>query len=110
MASMNAEDAKSMLMKLHGNWQLSLDSGEISRKFKFKGFARAGQVANLIAWLGDCQRRHPDIAFGWGYCAVKFTTHEIGVLSTNDFICATKLDPMVDAAQDARFSVFASLF
>ena len=98
MASLNTEDAKSMLMELHGDWQLSLDSLEISRKFKFKGFARAVQMANLIAWLGDRQGHHPDIAFGWGYCTVKFTTHEIGGLSTNDFICAAKLDRMVDAA------------
>jgi len=98
MASLNAEDAKSMLMELHGDWKLSLNSLEISRKFKFKGFARAVQMANLIAWLGDRQGHHPDITFGWGYCAVTFTTHEIGGLSTNDFICAAKLDQIVGTA------------
>ena len=98
MASLNAEDAKSMLMELHDDWQLSLGSLEISRKFKFKGFARAVQMANLIAWLGDRQGHHPDIAFGWGYCVVTFSTHEIGGLSTNDFICAAKLDQIVDVA------------
>jgi 4a-hydroxytetrahydrobiopterin dehydratase len=49
-------------------------------------------MANMIAWLGDRQGHHPDIAFGWGYCSVSFTTHEIDGLSNNDFICAAKLD------------------
>ena len=49
-------------------------------------------MANLIAWLGERQGHHPDIAFGWGYCSVSFTTHEIDGLSNNDFVCAAKLD------------------
>ena len=98
MASLNTEDAKSMLVELHSDWRLSSDSLEISRKFKFKGFAKAVQMANLIAWLGNRQGHHPDIAFGWGYCIATFTTHEIGGLSTNDFICAAKLDQIVGIA------------
>ena len=37
-------------------------------------------MANLAAWLGNKQGHHPDIAFGWGYCTVTFTTHEAGGL------------------------------
>jgi 4a-hydroxytetrahydrobiopterin dehydratase len=29
---------------------------------------------------------------GYNYCRVKFTTHAIGGLSENDFICAAKID------------------
>jgi 4a-hydroxytetrahydrobiopterin dehydratase len=92
MAALNAEQAKTLQQELHNDWQLSSDNKVISRRFTFKGFARAVQMANLIAWLGDRQGHHPDIAFGWGYCAVSFTTHEIDGLSNNDFICAAKLD------------------
>lgn len=92
MAALNAEEAKTLQQELHNDWQLSSDNKMISRRFTFKGFARAVQMANLIAWLGDRQGHHADIAFGWGYCAVSFTTHEIDGLSNNDFICAAKLD------------------
>tara|TARA_B100000795_G_scaffold140719_1_gene105343 strand:+ start:942 stop:1307 length:366 start_codon:yes stop_codon:yes gene_type:complete len=93
---LSLKDVKDMMDELHNDWQLSSDGKEISRAFKFKGFARAVQMANLIAWVGDQQGHHPDIAFGWGYCSLKFTTHEISGLSTNDFICAAKLDHIVD--------------
>ena len=92
MTALDATEAKTLLAELHSDWQLSGDSKLISRRFTFKGFARAVQMANMIAWLGDRQGHHPDIAIGWGYCSVTFTTHEIEGLSNNDFICAAKLD------------------
>jgi len=95
MAALDAAEAQQLLSGLHTDWQLSAGHKEISRKFSFKGFARAVQMANVIAWLGDRQGHHPDIAFGWGYCSVTFTTHEIDGLSSNDFICAAKLDQLV---------------
>jgi len=95
MAALDAAEAQQLLSELHTDWQLSAGHKEISRKFSFKGFARAVQMANVIAWLGDRQGHHPDIAFGWGYCSVIFTTHEIDGLSSNDFICAAKLDQLV---------------
>ena len=80
---------------LHAEWRLDAASQAISRRFEFKGFAKAVQMANLAAWHGDKQGHHPDVAFGWGYCTITYTTHEIGGLSDNDFICAAKIDALV---------------
>lgn len=91
---MSADEAQKMLSQLDG-WTLSDDGTTISRRFEFKGFAKAVEMANLAAWLGNKQGHHPDISFGWGYCAVAFTTHEAGGLTENDFICAAKLDALV---------------
>ncbi|MFD1880303.1 4a-hydroxytetrahydrobiopterin dehydratase [Paracoccus pacificus] len=77
------------------DWLLSEDATAISRRFESKGFAKAVQMANLAAWVGDKNGHHPDICFGWGYCTVTFTTHEAKGLSRNDFICAAKLDQIV---------------
>lgn len=77
------------------DWALSDDATAITRRFTFKGFAKAVEMANLAAWLGNKQGHHPDIAFGWGYCTVTFTTHEAGGLTDNDFICAARLDALV---------------
>lgn len=92
---MDAEACTAMKAELHPDWALDDAAKVLSRRFGFKGFAKAVQMANLAAWLGDRQGHHPDIAFGWGYCTVNFTTHEIGGLSENDFICAAKLDRIV---------------
>lgn len=95
VAAFTVEEAKALLTDLHDDWTLSSDGKTIRREFTFKGFARAVQMANLVAWLGDKIGHHPDIKFGWGYCHVEFTTHESGGLSQNDFICAAKLDQII---------------
>lgn len=94
IAAMAADEAASMMSQLH-DWALTPDKSSIRRRFEFKGFLKAVEMANLAAWLGNKQGHHPDIAFGWGYCEVTFTTHEAGGLTENDFICAARLDALV---------------
>ncbi|MFK7880141.1 4a-hydroxytetrahydrobiopterin dehydratase [Roseobacter sp.] len=76
-------------------WTINVVGNALSRKFEFKGFAKAVYTANLAAFLSDKEGHHADVAFGWGYCQVTFTSHELGRLSENDFICAAKLDGLV---------------
>ncbi len=92
---LDREAVTGMMGDLHADWRLDADAHSLSRRFEFKGFAKAVQMANLAAWHGDKQGHHPDVAFGWGYCAITYTTHEIGGLSENDFICAAKFDALV---------------
>lgn len=65
------------------------------KRFTFKGFAKAVELANLVAWHSNKMGHHADIAFGWGYCEVTYTSHEAGGLTANDFICARKLDGLL---------------
>jgi len=51
-------------------------------------------MANLAAWLGERMGHHPDVGFGWGWCEIAFTSHELGGLTAQDFACATRLDAM----------------
>lgn len=91
---MGTDEAKAMMAELD-HWSLSDDGTTIRRRFEFKGFAKPVEMANLAAWLGNKQGHHPDIAFGWGYCEVAFTTHAAKGLTENDFICAARLDTLV---------------
>lgn len=91
---MSGDEAREKLAQLDG-WKLSDDGTTMRRRFEFKGFAKAVEMANLAAWLGNKQGHHPDITFGWGYCEVAFTTHEAGGLTENDFICAARLNALV---------------
>lgn len=77
---------------LHTDWLLDKEHKVITRKYLVKGFSKAVYLSNLAAFLADQEGHHPDIAFGWGYCTVSFTTHDSGGLTINDFICAQKLD------------------
>ncbi|WP_410218187.1 4a-hydroxytetrahydrobiopterin dehydratase [Paracoccus sp. (in: a-proteobacteria)] len=94
IAPLALDEARQMMRELTG-WTLAPTGKDISRRFEFRGFAKAVEMANLAAWLGNKQGHHPDIAFGWGYCTVTFTTHEAGGLTRNDFICAARLDALV---------------
>jgi len=49
-------------------------------------------VVNAVAHIGYTADHHPDLEIGYDYCRIKFSTHSIGGLSTNDFICAAKID------------------
>lgn len=82
------------LALLHTDWSLDDEHKVISRRYTVKGFAKSVYLANVAAFLADQEGHHPDIAFGWGYCSVSFTTHDSGGLTINDFICAQKFDKM----------------
>ncbi|MDO5704713.1 MAG: 4a-hydroxytetrahydrobiopterin dehydratase [Paracoccus sp. (in: a-proteobacteria)] len=89
--ALSPDEAETLLARL-GGW--TSDGQAIRRRFTVKGFARAVEMANLAAWLGNRQNHHPDVTFGWGYCEVAFTTHDAGGLTRNDFICAARLDAL----------------
>ena len=91
---MEKDDITARLESLKG-WSLSDDGRAITRRFDFKGFAKAVEMANLAAWLGNRQSHHPDVRFGWGYCEVAFTTHDAGGLTDADFACAARLNELV---------------
>ena len=91
---MDRDEIARRLETLQG-WTLSPDGRAITRRFDFKGFAKAVEMANLAAWLGNRHGHHPDIAFGWGYCQVSFSTHDAGGLTDADFACAAHLNALL---------------
>ena len=95
---MDLDQARRLMADLP-EWDLAASGKEIRRRFALKGFAPAVEMANLAAWLGNRQGHHPDIAFGWGYCRVTFSTHAAGGLTRNDFICAARLDALLAPGQ-----------
>ncbi len=91
---MDPDDIAARLAGLDG-WSLSPDGRAITRHFTVKGFAKAVELANLAAWLANKRGHHPDVAFGWGYCRVSFTTHDAGGLTDADFAAAAHLDALL---------------
>lgn len=93
--TLSAEEATAQMSSLHEDWTLNDGTTAITRTLRFKGFAKAVYTANVAAFLADQQGHHPDVSFGWGYCTLVFTSHELGGLTGNDFICAAKLDKLL---------------
>ncbi len=75
-------------------WELAADGKAISRRLRFKNFHQTMAFINAMAGIADTQDHHPDFSAGYNYCQVNYTTHAIGGLSENDFICAAKLNEL----------------
>ena len=89
------EEAAKGLSRLNSDWALDASGTSIERTIPCKGFAKAVYLANLAAFHADRQGHHPDVTFGFGYCKVSYTTHDVGGLSENDFRCAVALDALL---------------
>src|SRR5450432_2705735 len=83
---------KALAKQLHRDWKIAKDSKSLTRSLKFKDFYRTMSFVNALAHIANTEDHHPDLKVGYGSCDVTFSTHSIGGLSVNDFICAAKLD------------------
>ncbi len=77
-------------------WQVDDAGKAIYRRFEFKGFYKTMAFINAMAWVANQENHHPDFEAGYNFCLVNFTTHAIDGLSDNDFICAAKLNALLD--------------
>ncbi len=96
---LQAEQVTELLRVLHADWAVSDDGLEISRSFSFPAYSRTLGFSNAVAWIAIVEGHHPDMLVSYGSCRVSYTTHAIGGLSDNDFICAAKVDRLVDRSE-----------
>ena len=96
VAPLSAAEALQLAKEIHDDWQISDDGLEISRTFEFPAYSRSLGFANAVAWIAITQGHHPDIVLSYSRCVVSWTTHAIGGLSDNDFICAAKVDALLE--------------
>lgn len=94
VAPLQLAEARALIAQLDPQWVLSQDGTSISRDFRFPAFSRTIGFVNAIAWVATVEGHHPDLQVGYGRCHVTYTTHAIGGLSQNDFICAAKIDQL----------------
>jgi 4a-hydroxytetrahydrobiopterin dehydratase len=92
IAALSPEQSSDLLKQLHGDWLLAADAKSVSRAYKFKDFYRTMSFVNAVAYIANLEDHHPDLEVGYDRCRVTFSTHAIGGLSENDFICAAKID------------------
>lgn len=84
--------AEAQLAHLATGWQLAGDAKSLTREFRCVDFYRTMSLVNALAHIANIEDHHPDLQIGYNYCRVRYSTHSIGGLSENDFICAAKID------------------
>ena len=92
VAPLSPERADELLSQLDG-WTREGDA--ISKTFGFKNYYETMAFVNASAYVSHREDHHPDLQVGYNTCVVIYTTHAIGGLSENDFICAARLDALI---------------
>jgi 4a-hydroxytetrahydrobiopterin dehydratase len=91
VAPYNAQQAKEMLGQLKG-W--IIEDGKLVKLYLFKNYYETLAFVNALAWISHREDHHPDLQVSYNKCRVEYSTHAIGGLSENDFICAAKADAL----------------
>ena len=76
-------------------WHLTADSGEIRKEFRFADYFHTMAFVNAIASVAHREDHHPDLEVGYNRCLVRYSTHDVGGLSLNDFICAARVEALL---------------
>jgi len=95
--ALDAKAAERFLAKVEG-WTLDGDGKVIYREYRFKNYYQTMAFVNAVAWIAHQEDHHPDLEVGYNRCLVRYATHAIGGLSENDFICAAKVNALLEQA------------
>jgi 4a-hydroxytetrahydrobiopterin dehydratase len=92
VAPLSRAEAEQLRAQLHADWALAADAKSITRTLRFRDFHRTMSFVNAVAHIANVEDHHPDLEVGYDRCRITYSTHSIGGLSVNDFICAAKID------------------
>jgi 4a-hydroxytetrahydrobiopterin dehydratase len=88
-----AADDIARYLKQVPDWEIH--AGTLRRTFKFKNYYEALAFVNATAWISHREDHHPDIELGFNKVTMRYSTHSVGGLSENDFICAAKVNALL---------------
>ncbi len=67
----------------------------IQKSYQFTDHYSAISFMNAVAWISHREDHHPNTEVGYNLVKVKYSTHSVGGISENDFICAVKVDDLL---------------
>jgi 4a-hydroxytetrahydrobiopterin dehydratase len=91
-----AEPERQALMAQVPQWSLFEEGSAIRRDFVFDSYWAGLGFVNAVAWVAQSEKHHPDMELGYKKVGVRFSTHAAKGLTENDFICAAKVDRLLD--------------
>lgn len=87
-----AEQEAQLLAQLAG-WEI-VDE-RLVKTFRFSDYKGTMRFVNAVAGLAELENHHPDLEVGYSRVRVSYSTHDVGGLSRNDFICAAKVEALI---------------
>jgi 4a-hydroxytetrahydrobiopterin dehydratase len=89
---MSAEELEVHLREVPG-W--TVRDGALEKTYAFANYHDTMAFVNALAWISHREDHHPDLLVKYGSCQVRYSTHSVGGISINDFICAAKADALL---------------
>ena len=89
VSRLTAEAAQTLLAEV-SDWRIERDT--LAKTYPFANFHATMAFVNLVAFIAHREDHHPDLAVSYNRCRVTYSTHSVGGLSENDFICAARID------------------
>lgn len=77
-------------------WNVVEDGKALQRTFPFKDYHRTMAFVNALAFIAHREDHHPDLGVHYDRAVVRYSTHDVGGLSENDFICAAKVSALTE--------------
>lgn len=93
--ALDAAKVAELLATLPG-WHAAQDGKAIVKDFKFHDFHHTLGFINAVGFMANQEDHHPDLEAGYGHCQVLWSTHDVGGLSLNDFICAARVEALLE--------------
>ena len=84
------------LMPQLPGWELAENGQALLRTFRFDNYHQTMAFVNALAWVAHREDHHPDLGVQYDRAVVRFSTHDVGGLSENDFICAAKASALLE--------------
>jgi 4a-hydroxytetrahydrobiopterin dehydratase len=82
------------LLKEVPGWEVK--GAELVRVFKFKDYHETMAFVNATAWISHGEDHHPDMEVGYNKVVMRYSTHSAGGITENDYICAAKVNELMD--------------
>ncbi|MCZ8113515.1 4a-hydroxytetrahydrobiopterin dehydratase [Silanimonas sp.] len=92
---LSPERVAALLAVLPAGWRLIDDGPAIEKTFRFADYHRTMAYVNALAFIAHAEDHHPDLGVHYDRCVVRFSTHDVGGLSINDFVCAAKAEALL---------------
>jgi 4a-hydroxytetrahydrobiopterin dehydratase len=92
--AVGGDEANNRLKDVPG-WSLEAGGKAIAKTYSFKNYYETMAFVNATAWISHAEDHHPDLEVGYNKCKVTYSTHSVGGLSENDFVCAAKVEELL---------------
>ncbi|GHD74714.1 4a-hydroxytetrahydrobiopterin dehydratase [Vogesella fluminis] len=87
-----SEQTRAELLAHLDGW--AVEGIELVKTFRFDDYYRTMAFVNALAFIAHQQDHHPDLSVHYNRTVVRFSTHDAGGLTLNDFICAAKTEAL----------------